>query len=249
MTDNSDSALQTMPFSRTLSEQVASQLRRSILNGQLKPGQRIVEREIADGMRLSRGPIRDALKLLENEGLVVRYAHRGTFVAWLTLHDAEEIYSMREAIEMLAVDYTIKCASDAQMAELDQIVNQMEQRLSTTDYTQDDATGLDLQFHEVLCRISGHDRVLSGWHSLQAQVRLLLLTHRILQPVDFRERGVDSHRRLVIALQRRDIAQAHETLHQHLADSYETMVSAIRSNNIQPPFEGEAESGELEKWA
>ena len=68
-------------------------MRQAILSGQLKPGQRIVEREIAEAMNTSRGPVRDALKLLENERLVVRYPHKGTFVAWLSLKDAEEIYT------------------------------------------------------------------------------------------------------------------------------------------------------------
>src|SRR5574341_1487362 len=86
------------PVSRTLGDHVIQQLRQAILTGQLKPGQRIVEREIAEAMQTSRGPVRDALKLLENERLVVRYPHKGTFVAWLSLRDAEEIYSLREAI-------------------------------------------------------------------------------------------------------------------------------------------------------
>ena len=87
------------PSSRTLSDHVTHQLRQAVLTGKLKPGQRIVEREIAEAMNTSRGPVRDALKYLENERLVVRYPHKGTFVAWLSLKDAEEIYSLREAIE------------------------------------------------------------------------------------------------------------------------------------------------------
>ena len=68
--DNGVSSLSlSAPFNRTLSDQVANQLREAILRGQLKPGQRIVEHEIADAMALSRGPVRDALKILQNERL------------------------------------------------------------------------------------------------------------------------------------------------------------------------------------
>ena len=67
--------------------------------------------------------MRDALKLLENEGLVVRYAHQGTFVAWLTLHDAEEIYSLRTALETLALNHAIRYATEDQIGELDRIVD------------------------------------------------------------------------------------------------------------------------------
>jgi DNA-binding GntR family transcriptional regulator len=240
---NTDVNLLSMPVSRTLADQVAGQLRQVILNGQLKPGQHIVEREIAEAMHLSRGPVRDALKLLENEGLVVRYAHRGTFVAWLTLRDAEEIYSLRETLERLALDYAIRYATDEQIDELDQIVNQMEQRIGS-EYTQDEATALDLKFHYELCRISTHSRVLAAWNALRAQVRLLILTHRILQPMDFREHGVDFHRQLVGALRQRDVDQGHATLHRHLAASFESVAEAIRQNNIQSPFEDDLEEEE-----
>ena len=67
----------TAPSQRILSDYVADQLRQAILVGQLQPNQRLVEQEIAESMKTSRGPIRDAIKVLENEGLVTREAHRG----------------------------------------------------------------------------------------------------------------------------------------------------------------------------
>ncbi len=242
-----DAAALSVPFSRTLSEQVAGQLRQAILNGQLKPGQHIVEREIAEAMHLSRGPVRDALKLLENEGLVVRYAHRGTFIAWLSLHDAEEIYSLRETLESLALDYAIKYATDEQIDKLDQIVNQIEAS-KLGEYTQDEATALDLEFHCMLCTISTHSRVLAAWNALRAQIRLLILTHRILQPMDWREHGVDFHRQLVTALRRRDVVLGHASLHRHIAASFHSVAASIRENNIRPPSEddlAEAEPGDI----
>jgi DNA-binding GntR family transcriptional regulator len=223
----------SVSFNRTLSEQVAAQLRQAILNGELKPGRHIVERDIAEAMRLSRGPVRDALKLLENEGLVVRYAHQGTFVAWLTLHDAEEIYSLRTALETLALNHAIRYATEDQIGELDRIVDQMVARLSV-EFTQEEATELDLQFHEMLCTISNHSRLLAAWNAVRAQIRLLILTHRILQPTDFRDHGIDFHRRLVSCLRQRDVNVGHEVLDEHLASSYRSVVEAIRHNHIQP---------------
>ncbi|MCX6030845.1 MAG: GntR family transcriptional regulator [Chloroflexi bacterium] len=224
------------PFSRTLSDQVANQLRQVILQGRLKPGQRIVEHEIADAMAISRGPVRDALKILQNERLVVQYPHRGAFVAWLTLRDAEEIYSLREALESLALDYAIKYATDEQIAELDQVINQMTAQLQQ-DCTQTEATDLDLEFHHTLCRISGHSRVLVAWTALRAQVRLLILTHRILQPTDFRENGIEWHRRLVNAVRQRDTQVARRVLQDHLAASFESVATAIRVGKLEPPIE------------
>ena len=200
--DNNLSFLATpAPLSRTLSDQVVKQLRQAILSGQLKPGQRIVESEIAQAMALSRGPVRDALKILENERLVVHYPHRGAFVAWLTLRDAEEIYSLREALEVLALHNAIKYATDEQVGELSQVINRMTAR-QQEQYTQAEATDLDLEFHHTLCRISGHGRVLAAWTALRDQVRLLILTHRILHPMDFRDNAVEWHRQLADAVRR-----------------------------------------------
>ena len=147
------------PPTRTLSDHIAEQLRQSIITDQLKPGQRIVEREIADAMQTSRGPVRDALKLLENEGLVVRYPHRGTFVARLSLQDAEEVYTLRESLETLAAEYAVKYATPEQIDELAQVVDEITAQIKR-GYNQSEATDLDLEFHRTLCRISGHKRVL-----------------------------------------------------------------------------------------
>lgn len=217
----------SVPISRTLSEQVADQLRQTILRGQLKPGQRIVEHEIADALALSRGPVRDALKILENERLVVRYPHRGAFVAQLTLRDAEEIYSLREALEILALNHAIKYATDEQVAELSKVIDRMIARMQE-EYTQVEATDLDLEFHHTLCRISGHNRALAAWTALRDQVRLLILTHRILHPLDFRENAAEWHRQLVDAVLQRDVQAGEAVLRKHLAASFEATRTAMR---------------------
>ena len=235
--DNNLSFLATpAPLSRTLSDQVVKQLRQAILGGQLKPGQRIVESEIAQAMALSRGPVRDALKILENERLVVHYPHRGAFVAWLTLRDAEEIYSLREALEVLALHNAIKYATDEQVGELSQVINRMTAR-QQEQYTQAEATDLDLEFHHTLCRISGHGRVLAAWTALRDQVRLLILTHRILHPMDFRDNAVEWHRQLADAVRDRNDQLAEEVLRKHLASSFEATSWAIREGKLEPPTE------------
>jgi len=235
--DNGVSSLSlSAPFNRTLSDQVANQLREAILRGQLKPGQRIVEHEIADAMALSRGPVRDALKILQNERLVVQYPHRGAFVAWLTLRDAEEIYSLREALEVLALQYAIKYATDEQVEELGKVIARMTARVKQ-EYTQPEATDLDLEFHHTLCHISGHSRVLEAWTALRGQVRLLILTHRILHPLDFRENAVEWHRQLLDAVRQRDVEAAEAVLRRHLAASFEATSRAIREGKLGPPEE------------
>jgi DNA-binding GntR family transcriptional regulator len=214
------------PVNRTLGDHVTHELRQAILTGRLKPGQRVVEREIAEAMKTSRGPVRDALKLLESERLVVRYPHKGTFVAWLNLQDAEEIYSLREAIELLAVDYIVKHTTNEQIDELDRLVESMAAR-AEEEYTEFEATDIDLDFHHTLCRISGHTRLLEAWEALNPQIRVLLLGHRTRLPDDFRERGVEWHRRIVDALRQRDVELAHKLLRKHLAASFQSLAESF----------------------
>jgi DNA-binding GntR family transcriptional regulator len=228
MTNTDQSPTFSAPPGRTLGDHVVHQLRQAILTGQLKPGQRIVEREIAEAMQTSRGPVRDALKALENERLVVRYPHRGTFVAWLSRHDAEEIYSLRETIELLATDFVIKYATDEQIDQLEALVNSMAIQ-AKRDYTQFEATDIDLEFHHTLCRISGHQRLLAAWEALNPQIRMVVFQHRTRQPSDFRLIGVEWHRQIVDALRQRNPDLAHEMLRKHVAASFKSIVETFPS--------------------
>ncbi len=202
------------PGSRVLSEHVANQLREAIVSDQLKAGQRIVEGEIAAAMKTSHGPVRDALLILENEGLVVRYPHRGTYVAELSLKDAEEIYSLRMAIESLAVTYALRRATPADLDELDALVQRMADKVAE-GYNAGEATELDMTFHRTLCQISGHGRALAAWEALSAQTRILLLSRFKKRPGDFQASAVEWHRRLVDVLRRGDLAQAQSELRTH----------------------------------
>ena len=221
------------PVNRTLSDHITRELRLAILTGQLRPGQRIVEHEIARTMRTSRGPVRDALQLLEIEQLVVRYPHKGTFVAWLSRRDADEIYSLRETIEMLAVEYIVSHSTDEQIGELAALVESMATR-AQGDYDAFQATDIDLEFHQTLCRISGHRRLFAAWEALSPQIRMILYQHRARIPEDFRARGVQWHRDIVDALRNRDAAAARDLIRKHVAASFQTVLDSIPEIPDQP---------------
>lgn len=203
------------PPSRVLSDHIAAELREAIVADRLKAGQRVVEREIAEAMQTSRGPVRDALLQLESEGLVERFPHRGTFVTRLTNEDAEEIYSLRQAIESLAVEYLLKRATPADLKDLDDLVQEMTDKIEG-GYSISEATELDMAFHRAVCRISGHSRALAAWEALSGQTRILLMSRITRYPRDFQEQVVVWHRRLVDALRERNLDLAQEELRRHL---------------------------------
>jgi len=215
--------LLTAPSQRTLSDYVADQLRNAILVGQLAPNQRLVEEDLATSMQTSRGPVRDALRMLENEGLVVRQSHRGAFVAELSTEDVFEIYSLREALESLAIKAVIKNATPGQIDELEKLVRAMDQ-MAQHSYNQFEATDLDMEFHHTLCKISGHKRVLTAWEALGAQIRLVVLKHRLRNPRDLKERSVSWHEAIVDAICKHDVDLALEELHKHMIGSTEWLL-------------------------
>ncbi len=226
--------LLTAPSQRTLSDYVANQLRQAILAGQFPPNERLVEQEIAESMQTSRGPVRDALKILENEGLVVRQSPRGAFVAQLHPEDFIEIYTLREALETLAVRYAIQNATDQQIGNLAELVRSME-NMSHQDYNQVDATELDLEFHHTLCKISGHKRVLNFWESLSGQIRLVLLKYRLINPDDLRVRSVSWHTKIVEAMRERNPDKAVKELGIHMAASSEWVQVLIKQRARSTP--------------
>jgi DNA-binding GntR family transcriptional regulator len=183
-------------------------------------------------MQTSRGPVRDALKMLESEGLVVRYPHRGTFVARLTRDDAEEIYTLRVALEALAVEYVIKTATPEQIGKLDGYVDRMQAQVDE-GYTQSESADLDLAFHHTLCQISNHQRLLAAWEALGPQIRMLLLSHRFRFPEDWEEVGVARHRKLVAALRQPDVQAAQDLLRYHLMSSYVGLLESFEQEETE----------------
>jgi DNA-binding GntR family transcriptional regulator len=231
MLDNTSSTgMLIAPSQRTLSDYVADQLREAILAGQLKPNERLVEQEIAEQMQTSRGPVRDGLKTLENEGLIIRQSHRGAFVAQLHLEDFIEIYTLREALETLAVRCAIRNATDQQIDALAGLVRSMES-LAQHDYSQVEATDLDVDFHHALCKISGHKRVLNIWESLSGQIRLVVLKHRLTHPDDLRVRSVTWHAKIVAAMRERNADKAVAEMGIHMAASSEWVTVLLKQKD------------------
>jgi DNA-binding GntR family transcriptional regulator len=104
--------------SASLRERVASSLRDAILNGQLKPGQKLVERELCASLDISRTLLREVLPQLQGEGLIKTVAHRGPFVALIDAQEVREIYQVRRVLETLAVREFTRSASAQQLRDL-----------------------------------------------------------------------------------------------------------------------------------
>ncbi len=168
---------------KSLREIALSAIRQAILRGDLKPGQRLLESEIAGQMGTSRAPVREALRQLETEGLVVSQAHRGAFVAKLSAQDVSEICALRAAVESMAARIVTEQASPETLVELRQAVDDMAHAAAAGDLAR--LAALDMAFHEALCRASGNSRLLDTWLNMTSLIHTFIdLTHTLYLPAD-----------------------------------------------------------------
>ena len=142
---------------RSLAEDAADLIRQQILSGGFRRGEHLVEARIARQLNVSRGPVREAFKLLRSEGLLDEEPRRGTFVVTLSAADVREIYDLRAAVEGRAARLLARDPRPAAVAELRSAIDAMDAAATAGDVQ---AVGRhDLEFHEGLCRLSGNRRL------------------------------------------------------------------------------------------
>ena len=196
----------------TLTDQALKEIRNAIRSGKLKPGQRLVEMQLAEEMQISRFPIREALRYLEKEGLVETKPFKGTHVAEFTERDMEELYSLRSSLEELAVRILIENLNEKKIKKLETIIQSM-QRASQTENL-DQMIAEDLRFHQTICELSDHRKLLEVWRTLESQLQVFLTIEK-----DFFETAyqyVSTHDPLMEAIKRRDVKKAEKAIREHL---------------------------------
>jgi DNA-binding GntR family transcriptional regulator len=156
--------------SPSLAEQAAETIVNGIASGALKPGQRLIEADLAATLKMSRVPLREALKILEAQGIVAATRHRGSYIPRFDDRRIEHICEARIALERIAIRGAVAtyAASPDRLSLLDAIVAQMENaaaRLAWMEVSQ-----ADLAFHREICRASDNDVVLTLWESLARHV-------------------------------------------------------------------------------
>lgn len=168
-----------LPLSRTglsvqprpaLGTHVTAQLRRLIIEGELAPQTHLVESQLSETFDVSRGPIRDALRQLEAEGLV-QSRRRGVFVVGLSTDDIEELYSLREVLELKALQL-VQAAESVQWKLLETQIEAMRAAAEVNDRRT--FAEADLAFHSAFYTLSGHGRLQSIWRQYEPTFAVML---------------------------------------------------------------------------
>jgi len=209
---------------RGLADEVADRIREAIFSGAYAPGGQLREVELAAALDVSRGPVREALLRLEQEGLVRSEWHRGATVTTLSAHDVSELDSLRGALEQLAVRQVIANASDEDIAAISTAAERM-----TRAEDEHEMVRHDIAFHDAVYAAAGHQRLADAWHAIRSQVHLFLLT-RIGVTIDgYLTHIPDEHRELAAALRTRDADAALELFATHRRLAFEVLTEHHRT--------------------
>jgi DNA-binding GntR family transcriptional regulator len=206
-------------------ENVALRIREAILSGDLAPGAKLIETELADRFGTSRGPIREAIRELAREGLVSELPRRGTQVSTLTAHDLSEVYAVREALEVSASQVVIAGASDDELHGLETHLLALESPAPGAGYL--DQAVYDLAFHRALVALARNQRMAAMYEQMLQQTMLLLRIAAQENPALRTDLRRAAHRRILDALLRRDEAAARAALGAHYRYAEERLFPAI----------------------
>ena len=211
----------------TIENEIISRLRDAIISGQFAPGTHLNESEIAKQMAVSRIPIREAIKKLEQEGLVVRQPNKGVYVISFTAQDVREIFSLRARLEEMAFEWAIHKMTAEDLTELRMLLSEQKVAVDARQY--DQLARLDLRFHELICLKAGHSRLLKIWYELHAQGQMLLNLRFRLMPDYTPETVLADHLEILAAIEHGDVAHAvrltNEISERVISECIETLVS------------------------
>jgi phosphonate utilization transcriptional regulator len=199
----------------SLANVVQQEIERAILAGEHPPGSKLIEATLATRMGVSRGPVREAFRMLEEAGMVRTEKNRGVFVRSIPIDEAIEIFDLRAAMEELVGRQVATNGTPAQLKELRGLVDAMEKAVKAEDAHEYHL--LNVTFHERLVEMAGNRKLTAIYRKLIKELslfRLLNLAEGGLLPV-----SIGEHRQILKAIAAGDAQAAGRALFQHVMDS------------------------------
>ncbi len=223
-----------MKTPQTIAEQVYTLLRKRILDQELLPGERLLEVALCESLNVSRTPVREAFRLLQQDGLVERIPQGGIRVTSLSLDELKEISALRTVLEVYAVELACDLISDQEIARLEKILQQAaslvaaEAEGKAIDVAE--LSRLNTLFHDTICSAARSTYL----NKILEIVRMPILRFRPFSLVDreHRLRGVEEHRQMLDMLRQRNKGELKKLTAKHVGDvssAIARMLSAKKS--------------------
>ena len=216
---------------RPTAQLIADQLRELIVQGAFRPGQQVNESALASQLSTSRGPLREALQRLCQEGILVSKRNRGVFVLELSTQDVKEIYAVREAVELAAANTLLDSAAE-QVAdtcrELKGIIRNMAKQVAASDWQA--IARLDMQFHTAFVSGTGNTRLIRIYETLAAESRMCILSLEVAYPrIDVL---VQEHQQILDLLEARDHGGLQQAIKRHMQKAVEDLTASPEATGI-----------------
>ncbi|KFE51741.1 GntR family transcriptional regulator [Pseudomonas syringae] len=207
-----------------LRTQVTERLRDAIVDGKFKVGEKLVERELIEQLGVSRPSVREALRQLQSEGLIVQTASRGVKIPWLSSKEIEEIYQVRIALEGLAAELFADRATDEQIGDLEKALEEIEH---AREYPEDHRRFrlAKTTFYEIL--FAGADNATAARALRTYHLRLALIWGATPRAQDIEARKAEM-RSIIDAIKKRDAVQARHAYTVHLSNSQKEAIEAAK---------------------
>ncbi len=195
-----------------LRDVVFKTLRQGILTGELKPGERLMEIHLANKLGVSRTPIREAIRMLELEGLVTMIPRRGAEVAQITVKALKDVLEVRKALDALAAELACERITEEEIQALKEACDLFEQVTRTKDATK--IARADVKLHDIIVKATGNQRLSQMVNNLAEQMYRYRFEH--IKDATQHERLIGEHRRIYESIVARDKGKASLAVKEHI---------------------------------
>ena len=207
---------------KTMPEVIAERLKESIINGELKGGQQLKQDEIAKSFNVSLIPVREALRILEVQGLVKIFPNKGAIVSEFSVNEVEEIFDIRILLEKGALEYAIDNLDDKDIEYAEYILSKMDDLVDEEHLSE-----LNLQFHNVLYNASKKEILLELIRDMHIKVERYMRIY--LLNMGYHKTSQDEHYKMLEACRYRDKKLAISLLEQHMEKAKKSLVTFLKS--------------------
>lgn len=206
-----------------LRDVVFNTLRQGILKGELKPGERLMEIHLANKLGVSRTPIREAIRMLELEGLVKMVPRKGAEVARISKQDLRDVLEVRRSLDSLAVSLACSRITEEEKKTLSQAEDEFERSINTKDATT--IAEADVKFHDVILKASKNGRLVQMVNNLAERVYRYRLEY--IKDSRNHERLIEEHRRIMKYIEAGDAENARNAIEMHIDNQEKNIISQL----------------------
>lgn len=213
---------------KPLREIVFESMREAIIGGVLKPGERLMEVQLAEEMGVSRTPVREAIRKLELEGFVVMIPRKGAYVAGISMKDVVDVFEIRTALEALAAGLAAERITEDELEQMERNLVRKAECIEGNDL--ENLVETDTEFHELIYKASRNDRLMTIINNLREQIQRFR-TVSLSSPGRMKE-SLEEHKKLAEAISDRNISQAQALAQEHIENAETSLLDHLRRNGL-----------------